>query len=193
MPADGGPHPGGGTCNALVSFGEGCYLEIIAPDPQQDIAGTNGQRFAALSKPELLHWAVRSGDLAGLSARFTASGLTPGAVRDMARVAPGGEQLQWQLMGITGHELGGLMPFFIDWQDTPHPSVAAPLVGKLKALELGLPQAQTQNRRGPSGFLAELVAELIEVRPEPGLAIAFDSPAGTQTYEAVNPHGFGFK
>ncbi len=171
-----------------MSFGDGCYLEIIAPDPQQTIAGTNGQRFAGLPKPELLHWAVRSDDLAGLSARFTAGGLTPGAIRDMARVAPGGERLQWQLMGITGHKLGGLMPFFIDWQDTPHPSIGAPVVGLLKALRLGLPQDLSA-----SGFLAELVADLIEVRAEPGLTVAFESPAGIQTYDAVDPQGFGFK
>ena len=188
MPADGGPHPGGGTCNALVSFGEGAYLEIIAPDPQQAIAGTKGQRFAALPTTELLHWAVRHDDLAGLSARFTAGGLAPRAIRDMARIAPGGQQLQWQLMGVTGHELGGLMPFFIDWQDTAHPSIAAPVVGSLDAVQLGLPRDTKA-----AAFLAELVADLIETRREPGLAVAFDSPVGIRTYEAVNPQGFGFK
>ena len=91
-------------------------------------------------------------------------------------------------MGITGHKLGGLMPFFIDWQDTPHPSIGAPLVGPLKALRLGLPEDMR-----PAGFLAELVAGLVEVREAPGLAVAFDSPAGIQTYDAVNPEGFGFK
>jgi len=187
MPADGGPHPGGGTRNALVSFGEGAYLEIIAPDTQQELAGTNGERFARLPRTQLLHWAVRSDNLAALSARLSAGGLTPGAVRDMARVAPGGEELKWQLMGVSGRELGGLMPFFIDWQNTPHPSGTAPVVGRLTSVQLGLP-ASAQH----SGFLGEVLAGLVAAKAEPGLAVVFESPAGTQTYEASQPRGFGF-
>jgi len=36
LPVDGGAHLGLGTCNALVSFGAAQYLEILAPDQQQD-------------------------------------------------------------------------------------------------------------------------------------------------------------
>ena len=187
MPADGGPHPGGGTRNALVSFGDGCYLEIIAPDPGQELAGTNGQRFAALPALELLHWAVRSEDLNAVSARLSAGGLTPGPVRDMARVAPGGDKLEWQLMGVRSQELGGLMPFFIDWQNTPHPSLAAPFVGSLQALRLGL-SAESRH----AVFVREFLVGLVESKNEPGLAMSFDSPTGVRVYEAVQPKGFGF-
>jgi len=187
MPADGGPHPGGGTRNALVSFGDGCYLELIAPDPQQELEGTNGQRFAALATSELLHWAVRSSNLAQLATRFTAAGLTPGAVRDMARVAPSGERLQWQLMGVRDRDLAGLMPFFIDWQNTPHPSHAAPLVGSLARVQLGFPVGSHA-----AELLLELLDGLVETRREPGLLVVYESPAGVQTLEAIKPSGFGF-
>ena len=49
MPIDGGPHEGLGTRNALVSFGDGTYLEIIAPDPEQPLQGTRGERLARMS------------------------------------------------------------------------------------------------------------------------------------------------
>jgi len=47
MPMDGGPHENLGTRNALVSFGDGVYLEIIAPDPEQP---PYGQYFEPNSK-----------------------------------------------------------------------------------------------------------------------------------------------
>ena len=89
-PIDGGPHPGRGTCNALVSFGASSYLEIIAPDPQQTLAGTNGAKFAELREPELLHWAVRTTDLEAVSLKAKQAGLTPGAIYPMSRNTPQG-------------------------------------------------------------------------------------------------------
>ena len=67
-PVLGGSHPGIGTRNALLSFGDDQYLEIIAPDPQQDLPGTTGEILANNPNSGTRAWAVAADDLlAGLS------------------------------------------------------------------------------------------------------------------------------
>ncbi len=184
VPMDGGPHPGGGTHNALVSFGEACYLEIIAPDPRQSLAGTNGARLAPLAEPELLHWAIGSSDLRAVAAQLASLGLACSPIRDMARIAPDGTRLEWQLMGLVGHELGGLAPFFIDWRGSPNPATTAPVVGALESLQLGLPEQYSPL----AGFLASIATPAERA----GLAVRFDSPKGPQTLRCHAPKGFSF-
>ncbi|MBT5443829.1 MAG: VOC family protein, partial [Gammaproteobacteria bacterium] len=52
----GGSHAGAGTRNALLSFGNEQYVEIIAPDPLQDIAGTMGAELSSLQGPSIRTW-----------------------------------------------------------------------------------------------------------------------------------------
>ena len=87
-PEPGGEHPGFGTRNALLSLGAGVYLEVIAPDPLQDLGGTRGESLAALAVPTLLTFALRASDLPRLALQVEAAGLlTPGAGRDVAAAA----------------------------------------------------------------------------------------------------------
>ncbi len=183
-PVDGGPHPGGGTRNALVSFGDGAYLEIIAPDPEQELAGTNGERFAALGEPTLLHWAVRTSNLQDVANAARQAGFAPRPIRDMARETPAGGRLEWQLMGIGGHQLGGLVPFFIDWQRSPHPADSAPLVGALTTLSV-------PDRAGLGRLLAEV--EDVELgASDTSMTVEFGSKAGLRCWQELAPKGFGF-
>ena len=198
--ADGGPHPGAGTCNALASFkaagsiAPGAYLEVITPDRTQSIAGTNGERFAALTEPTLLHWAVRSSNLPGVVELAKEAGFVPGPIRDMARLTPDGTHLQWQLMGMAsgssrgetsaGQGLGGLAPFFIDWQDSPHPADSAPVVGGLTTLSLpDLP--------GLAALLADVQGIALGAA-DSGMSVEFSSARGNRGWWEAAPVGFRF-
>jgi hypothetical protein len=123
--AFGGVHPGRGTRNALLSLGEKHYLEIIALDPQQSGAPDH-YGLAKLTEPRLVGWAAHPGDLTQFAnhlreGAFEFVGPTPGS-----RKRPDGRLLRWKTLNLKD-DLGGLLPFFIEWSaDTIHPSVDSP-------------------------------------------------------------------
>ena len=69
----GGVHPGRGTRNALLALGPRCYLEIMAPDPQQP-SPTWFTQVLTLPEPRLIAWAVHTADLAALAQAAAAAG-----------------------------------------------------------------------------------------------------------------------
>lgn len=187
--AVGGPHLGLGTRNALYSFGDGSYLEIIGPDPEQELFGTRGETMATLVEPTLLHWAIQAADLVAIAQSASAAGIDHGPVRPMSRRLPSGEVLEWQLFGLSGHGSGGAAPFFIDWLGCPHPSMTAPRIGSLSRFVVSLPTG--------SALLVWLQDNLdrdvhpIEIEPGlPCLELEIATPRGTLSYEAVGPSGF---
>ena len=121
-PVLGGSHPGIGTRNALLSFGGDQYLEIIAPDPQQELTGTTGEILANNPNSGIRAWAVAADDLLVVREAAEAVNVASREVIDMARTTPEGVRLAWQLLFLNDAR----WPFFIDWQESSHPSVNAP-------------------------------------------------------------------
>jgi hypothetical protein len=155
-PVPGGPHPGLGTRNFLLGLGGSAYLEIIGPDPDQADPDTP-RPFGVddLTAPALVGWAVATSDIDKSVARARAAGHDPGPVRDMSRRRPDGVLLRWRLTA----PLPGLVPFLIDWGDTPHPAADLPVV-PLASFEAVHPD--------PDGLRAELDALGVELTVREG-------------------------
>jgi hypothetical protein len=124
--AAGGRHVGVGTHNYLLGLGGATYLELIGPDPSQDVPAGHPLPFGidALTGPRLAGFAVKAHGIDEIVGNARAAGYDPGDVRGMQRARPDGVLLQWRLTLGGSHD--GLVPFLIDWLDSPHPSDSAP-------------------------------------------------------------------
>tara|TARA_B110000285_G_scaffold228594_1_gene291805 strand:+ start:1056 stop:1697 length:642 start_codon:yes stop_codon:yes gene_type:complete len=131
----GGSHAGAGTRNALLSFGNEQYLEIIAPDPVQNVTGNGvtGAGVTGAMAAELLSlpcgyirtWAVATKDFTPVVLVLERFGYGHHMI-EMSRTRPDGVQLAWQILFVTHQPHGLAMPFFINWQESEHPAQLAP-------------------------------------------------------------------
>lgn len=122
----GGQHPGLGTRNALIALGPDSYIEIVAPDPAQATPTT--PRWFGIDELEhsrLTTWAAKATDLAALRMRAVQNGIPLGELATGKRRRPDGVELSWQLTDPRASVGDGVVPFFIDWGDSPHPAQTA--------------------------------------------------------------------
>lgn len=143
--AFGGVHPGRGTRNALLSLGEKHYLEIIAPDPKQS-AAPGHYALEELIEPRLVGWAAHPGDLNKFVSRLQNANLAFDGPNPGSRKRPDGRLLQWKTLNLKD-DLGGLLPFFIEWSaDTVHPSADAPAGCEIRSFSLNTPEVAKLRR-----------------------------------------------
>jgi hypothetical protein len=122
----GGQHPGRGTRNALLALGPRTYLEIIGPDPAQPApAGPRWFGVGAANEGRLVTWAAAHDDLDALAKAARSRELELGPVTAGSRRQPDGSLLHWRLTDPTTLLGDGLVPFFIDWRNSPHPAATA--------------------------------------------------------------------
>jgi len=98
-PVIGGIHPGAGTRNALLSLGDLQYLEIIAPDPAQQVFAYQPD-LRELQEPRLITWAAATKDIDATAQKARAAGLDVIGPRDGSRKKPDGQVLHWKTLGI---------------------------------------------------------------------------------------------
>lgn len=133
MAGVGGKHPGRGTENALVSLGEGRYLEIIAPQAGAKLAARD-EGMRAVEHLRIVGWAVSVSDVEEGIRTLRGAGVAIGPPQPGSRLTPSGERLEWSTFGLADRSLT-VAPFFIHWSAaTKHPSTTAP--GGCTLLEL---------------------------------------------------------
>lgn len=168
-PARGGSHPGFGTRNSLIGLDSGLYLEVISPDPAQDLAGNRGGRIAALPRPGVVTFAIASNDIGAFRAVARREGLPLQDPVRMHRALPDGRRLDWILLNLDDGRFGEAIPFVIDWGTSPHPSASLSTRCRLRSFAVLHPEADTLarvyaaldipvgvKRAAYPGFLAEL-------------------------------------
>lgn len=109
----GGRHPVG-THNALIAFGDGSYIELIAFYE----ANPSHRWWAPLQKGGgLVDFCMQTDDLLGDTAAFRRAGVAIADPAPLSRARPDGYQLRWVLsIPQTGHR--GVAPFLIQ-DETP--------------------------------------------------------------------------
>jgi hypothetical protein len=171
----GGQHPGHGTRNALIALGPDTYLEILAPDPAQP-APVGGRWFGVDEKvpARLAGWAAKRSDLPRVVASAAQRGVPLGPVVAGARQRPDGVTLKWMLTDPGAAAGVSLVPFFIDWSDSPHPAATAARGPVLESLHAEHPRPD--RAREP---LAALGIDLpVVAGPHPALVATLRTVSG---------------
>ncbi len=173
--AIGGKHVGLGTHNALLALGPKTYLEIIAPDPDQDeyrqprIFGID-----ELARPHLVTWVARPDNLDEIAAQDLGQGQKFGEVLSGSRKTPEGATLTWRFTDPFTVIADGIVPFLIDWGESPHPAKSAPSGANLVQL-----RAEHPDPADVQAILAKLELDLpISEGPEPLMIATIDCPNG---------------
>jgi len=171
----GGQHPGQGTRNALIALGPATYLEIIGPDPEQPTPA-GGRRFGIddLKAPHVLTWVAKGKSLDKFAADAKTHGIDLGAVIPGSRNRPDGVVLKWTYTDPRVVLADRLIPYFIDWGSSPHPSATAAKGVTLVSLRAEHPDAERVQK-----MLEQLGLALVVTRgPAPSLIATFNSPKG---------------
>ena len=171
----GGRHEGEGTRNALIGLGPDSYLEILGPDRSQP-APARPRWFGidSLSAPRLVAWAIHASNLSERVAAAHSAGVMLGPVRAGSRLRTDGVRLSWQYSDPRTIVADGIVPFLIDWGDSPHPAQTA-----AQGLELTELRAEHPDAGRVQQLLDKLGVELAVSRgPAPALIATLQSKRG---------------
>jgi hypothetical protein len=185
--AYGGVHPGEGTRNRLLSLSDTTYVEILGRDPAQPETSLAAE-VRGLKGSGLYHWAIGGVDLISLRRKAKAEGLVGSDLVSGGRKLPDGSWLGWTCFGLHGHDFGALVPFFIDWRNSPHPAKSAPRGGSLGPVVASSPAAKELRE------IYRILGLDVPVREafSPGLSVTLESTKGSHVLSTFNPVPRGY-
>lgn len=165
----GGQHPGHGTRNAFIGLEGEKFLEILGPDPDQP-PPTRARWLSidTLQEPRLTGWAAKGHHLQRLVDDVARQGVNLGKVLSGRRTNKDGSVLSWDFTDPYTRLADGIVPFFIDWGDTPHPSRLAAPGAKLNDLWAEHPEPM------PVQTMLRLLGLDLPVRAGPEAALVAD-------------------
>jgi Glyoxalase-like domain len=174
-PGYGGKHAGGLTHNALLSLGEGSYLEIIASVPGAAESGTPlAFGLDTLEEPRLVTWSMKAPDIDSRIEEARASGYDPGDPVDGGRDLPDGSRLSWRVSLRPQLAGDGVVPFLTQWRSEPHPSETAPDGCRFVSLRAVHPEPESV-----LPMLRALSVDLpVTAGDSPGLFATLETPNG---------------
>jgi hypothetical protein len=142
-PIVGGTHPGQGTRNALLSLGDGTYLELYAPNPAEPIGSAEVRELQSLAGLKPLGWAIAPDDAETMRSALAEQGFELSPPEDGSRARPDGSVLKWETFVIERFD-DALAPFFIRWKQPAnlHPSRTSPGGCQLVAIHLQEPEPE---------------------------------------------------
>jgi hypothetical protein len=170
----GGVHPGRGTQNALLSLGERRYLEIMAPDPAQNIEPQIA-KLRELNEPRIVGWAAHRDDLERFAAQLREAQIEIEGPREGSRKRLDGKELHWKTLTLKDDH-AGMLPFFIEWsKDSIHPSIDSPKGCTLQRFFAVTPE---QEDLLDAASRVQLDLDVAEISDKPTLKATLVGPKG---------------
>jgi hypothetical protein len=166
-----------------MSLGPRTYLEVITPAPGQPTTTPMAQSLAATRGLSVRTFAVAASDLEAIAAAARKAGLSAVGPAPGSRQTPDGQLLRWRSLEIGGHGFGEFVPFFIDWDDTPHPATTSPTGVRLEGLRVVHPKAAELKR-----IYAALGVDVpVEAGPRARFVATLAGPKGRVEYTTQAP------
>jgi catechol 2,3-dioxygenase-like lactoylglutathione lyase family enzyme len=175
-PVPGGRHEAQGTRNLLWGLGTSSYLELIAPDGGVPTAGRRPFGLDERVAPGLASWCCRAELEAVADAAREVDLRVRGPVA-MARRTDDDRLIRWRCLFVSepAPQSNSVLPFFIEWGDTPHPCSSLPAGLRLERFALEHPDTQRVRVVLTALGLADVE---VEHRPIARLRAVVAGPAG---------------